>query len=125
MDQYYSIHTGEQIDNTVTLIADSTDTSGINVPSSNNKLVTSDKVFTYTTCTLPVFAAAGSQNVNVSGITLDSHPILDIYIEDPSSVSACLEAWSHIYRADVYSGGITFYSDAATNMSLTVLIKGY
>lgn len=87
----------------------------------------SDNTFsqTYTTCTLPVFSAAGSQNVAITGVTADSHPTLDVYISSTSDVSACNEAWSHIYRADSYAGGITFYSDAATSTALTIMVKGY
>ena len=80
---------------------------------------------TYTTCTLPKFGSATSQNVAISGVTANSHPVLDVYIDATGNVSACNEAWSHIYKADSYNGGITFYSDAATSTALTIMVKGY
>ena len=40
----------------------------------------------YATITLPTFSSAGSQVVSLTGVTSDSHPILDIII--PSGTSA-------------------------------------
>ena len=80
---------------------------------------------TYTTCTLPMFTAAGSTAVTVSGVTASSNPVLDVYIDTSSNVSAYVEAWSHIYRADTSANTITFYSDAATSTALTIMVKGY
>lgn len=81
---------------------------------------------TYTTITLPTFSAAGNKLVSCSGVTADSHPILDIYISSSGTQAVnALKAWSHIYKADSESGGIRFYSDAATSTALTVVVKGY
>ena len=55
--------------------------------------ITNDTISdTYTTCTLPAFSAAGSQDVAVTGVTANSHPTLDVYIANSSSVNACNEA---------------------------------
>lgn len=46
----------------------------------------------FTTCTLPIFSTAGSQEVAVTGVTADSNPVLDVYIASASDVSAITEA---------------------------------
>ena len=135
MANYNSTHTGAQIDDAITLVETSTDTTttdASNVPSSTNKIATINKVGslvetgkTYTTCTLPVFTAAGSQNVLVTGVTSTSHPVLDVLIDDADDINTCNIAWSHIYKANSYDGGITFYSDAVTDTALTIAVKGY
>lgn len=79
----------------------------------------------FTTCTLPIFSAAGSQAVTVSGVTANSHPVLDVYIDTAAHATAYTEAWSHIYKADTSANTITFYSDAATSTALTVMVKDY
>ena len=99
MANYNSTHTGAQIDDAITLVETSTDTTttdASNVPSSTNKIATINKVGslvetgkTYTTCTLPVFTAAGSQNVLVTGVTSTSHPVLDVLIDDADDINTC------------------------------------
>lgn len=79
----------------------------------------------YTTCVLPTFNAAGSANVAITGITAAHNAILDIYIDTAAHAAAYNEAWSHIYRANTYDGGITFYSDAAITGGQTVMITYY
>lgn len=79
----------------------------------------------YTTCTLPIFTAAGSKAVTVSGVTASSNPVLDVYIDTVANISSYTEAWSHIYKADTSADTITFYSDAATSTALTVMVKDY
>ena len=90
-----------------------------------NTTITASAATKYTTCTLPVFTAAGSKAVTVSGVTANSNPVLDVYIDTAANVAAYTEAWSHIYRADTSANTITFYSDAATSTALTVMVKDY
>ena len=90
-----------------------------------NTTITASAATKYTTCTLPVFTAAGSKAVTVSGVTANSNPVLDVYIDTATNVAAYTEAWSHIYRADTSANTITFYSDAATSTQLTVMVKDY
>lgn len=78
-----------------------------------------------TTCILPAFSAAGTQNVAVTGITVDSNPTLDIYIPTAADLATSAVDWAHIYRADTYDGGITFYSDGVVTGGETIIIKGY
>ena len=78
-----------------------------------------------TTCILPAFSAAGTQNVAVTGITVDSNPTLDIYIPTAADLPTSAVDWAHIYRADTYDGGITFYSDGIVTGGETIIIKGY
>ena len=90
-----------------------------------NTTITAAAVTRYTTCTLPVFTAAGSKAVTVSGVTANSNPVLDVYIDTVANISLYTEAWSHIYRADTSANTITFYSDSATSTALTVMVKDY
>lgn len=78
-----------------------------------------------TTCILPAFSAAGTQNVAVTGVTIDSNPTLDIYIPTAADLATSAVDWAHIYRADTYDGGITFYSDGVVTGGETIIIKGY
>lgn len=78
-----------------------------------------------TTCILPAFSAAGSKNVAVSGVTADSNPSLDIYVPTSADIITHYSDWAHIYRADTYNGGITFYSDGVVTGGETIVIKGY
>ncbi len=80
---------------------------------------------TFTTCTLPIFTAAGTKTVEVLGMTSSSHPTLDVYIADAEEVDSCRDAWSHIYRVISGTDQLTFYSDDATERSITVLVKDY
>ena len=80
---------------------------------------------TFTTCVLPSFSAAGSQNVAVTGVTINSNPVLDIYIPTAADLATYAVDWAHIYRADTYDGGITFYSDGVVTGGETIFIKGY
>lgn len=63
---------------------------------------------TFTTITLSTFTGAGSKSVNCTGVTADSHPVLDVYVDAAANAAAIYEAWSHIYRADSGAGTITF-----------------
>ena len=90
-----------------------------------NTTITASAATKYTTCTLPVFTAAGSKAVTVSGVTANSNPVVDVYIDTAANVATYTEAWSHIYRADTSANTITFYSDAATSTALTVMVKDY
>jgi len=95
------------------------------VTSVTDTTITASAATKYTTCTLPVFTKAGSKAVTVSGVTANSHPVLDVYISSAENVVDCTESWSHIYRADTAANKITFYSDAATSTQLTVMVKDY
>lgn len=90
-----------------------------------NTTITASAATKYTTCTLPVFTAAGSKAVTVSGVTANSNPVLDVYIDTAANLPTYAEAWSHIYRADTSTNTITFYSDAETSTQLTVMVKDY
>lgn len=90
-----------------------------------DSLLTGKQNRTFTTCSLPVFSAAGSKNVAISGVTADSHPILSVYIDTAANADAINEDWSKIYRADSYNGGITFYSSGSTAAVRTVMVSGY
>lgn len=80
---------------------------------------------TYTTCTLPEFSGAGNKAIEVSGVTANSTPILDVITSTTADTAATqLEAWSHIYAATTAENTITFYSDGATS-EITVAVKGY
>lgn len=102
-----------------------TSINGQTPDSSGNVNLVIDTPSKFTTCTLPIFSAAGSKAVTVTGVSADSNPILDVYISSASDVATMTEAWSHIYRADTSANTITFYSDAATSVALTVMVKDY
>ena len=80
---------------------------------------------TFTTCTLPTFSAAGSKTIECVGVTSDSHPTLDVYIDAAANVDACRDAWSHIYKVISGNGTLIFYSNDATSTALTILVKDY
>lgn len=67
------------------------------------------------------------QNVTVSGITADLHPILSLklaYNATQAVMDAANENWAKIYAAETYDGGITFWAkEATTGSSITVQIN--
>ncbi len=79
----------------------------------------------FTTCTLPIFTAAGSKEVECIGVTTSSHPTLDVYIDAAANVDAMRDAWSHIYKVISGTNKLTFYSDKETSTAITVLVKDY
>ena len=117
-------YTDTTVKNLVVNVLTTEEYEDIQTPSESELyFITDDTGSFFTTCTLPAFSEAGAQTITVPGITPGCHPILDVYISSANNVSAFLETWAHIYRADTGTGTITFYSDSVTDTPLTIMVS--
>ena len=104
------------------VLVKSNDVQKVNTLESNINTINS-KLNRWAQVTVPKFGSATSQDVTVSGMTANDHPVASIIITSSGSVASNYEIWSHIYRITSGANKVTFYSDAATSAACTVGIK--
>lgn len=103
--------------------------SGLKLDNSNNFGITVKK-FTISQSAwvgsqFPYSATVGELD---SHITVDSTPILDVNMEDVTSIEqieGMNDAWSKIYRAETGTQSITFYATEIPDRDIPVIAKGF
>lgn len=118
MASYQSVHTGQEIDTAVSLVATKQDklTAGDNITITNNVISASGGGKTnFLIVTVPENSSAGTITLPVYGMTADDHPLLDVYIEAASLKDSSLANWACVYRAESATDAIILHTDAATS----------
>lgn len=119
MASYQSVHTGQEIDTAVSLVATKQDklTAGDNITITNNVISASGGggKTNFVIATVPANGSAGTITVPVYGMTADDHPLLDVYIEAATLKDSSLANWACVYRAESATDAIILHTDAATS----------